>query len=154
MKMLVCTDGSEHSQKALEKAVEVASGCHPQEVAIIHVYDGRLDLSATSWGSRDYALTEEDIKRIKRINEEEKEKRRQLLENAVNYMKEKNIEARSIFVEGHPSHVIVERAVKEGFDLIVIGSRGLGGLKKILLGSVSNTVVQEAKDCSVMIVKP
>jgi len=37
--------------------------------------------------------------------------------------------------------------------MIVLGSRGLGGLKKIFLGSVSNAVIQEAKDCSVLVVK-
>lgn len=39
MKILVCTDGSEHSQKALEKAAIIAEGCNVDEVAIIHVYD-------------------------------------------------------------------------------------------------------------------
>jgi nucleotide-binding universal stress UspA family protein len=37
--------------------------------------------------------------------------------------------------------------------MIVMGSRGLGGLKKFFLGSVSNAVVQEAENCSVLVVK-
>ena len=50
MKILVCTDGSEQSQKALEKAAEIAVGCNANEVAIIHVYDEKLNLSALPWG--------------------------------------------------------------------------------------------------------
>jgi len=48
MKMLVCTDGSEQSQKALEKALIFAQGPAVSEVGIIHVYDGKMDLSASA----------------------------------------------------------------------------------------------------------
>ena len=41
----------------------------------------------------------------------------------------------------------------EGFDMIEIGSRGLGGLKKLFLGSISNAVIQQAKSCIVAAVK-
>ncbi len=153
MKLLVCTDGSEHSQKALEKASILASGPFVEEVALIHVYDGKIDLASTSWGGRDYAITEEDIRRLKEMHEEEKNKRKIILQDAQKVFEEKNIKVHALLKEGHPSHTIVEVAEEEGYDLIVIGSRGLGGLKKLLLGSVSNAVVQEAKNSSVLIVK-
>lgn len=153
MKLLVCTDGSEHSRKALEKAAIIATAAFVEEVALIHVYDGKMDFSSASWNVRDYAITEEDIKRLKMMHEEEKEKRKIILQDAQKVFEEKNIKVRAILKEGHPSHTIVEVAEEEGFDVIVIGSRGHGGLKKILLGSVSNAVAQEAKNSSVLIVK-
>jgi len=53
---------------------------------------------------------------------------------------------------GHPGKTIVERAEKEQADLIVLGSRGLGGFKRLLLGSVSDAVLHHAH-CSVLVVR-
>ena len=52
---------------------------------------------------------------------------------------------------GHPAEVIVRLAETDGFDLVVLGSRGLGGVKEFLLGSVSNRVSHHAR-CPVLIV--
>jgi nucleotide-binding universal stress UspA family protein len=153
MKLLICTDGSEQSQKALEKALVIATADFIEEVAILHVYEGKMDTAAVSWGSRDYTLTEEDVQRFKEIYEKDKEKRKQILDDAQQMFKEKNIATKAILKEGHPSHTIAEVAEENGYDLIILGSRGYGGLKKILLGSVSNAVVQEVKNSSVLIVK-
>ena len=48
--------------------------------------------------------------------------------------------------------VIVDLADKENVDLIVVGTRGMTGFKKMLLGSVALEVVTYS-DCSVMVVK-
>lgn len=53
---------------------------------------------------------------------------------------------------GHPAQAILEVAKGEGCDLIAMGSRGLGQVKKFLLGSVSDRVRRHAH-CSVLIVK-
>ena len=154
MKMLVCTDGSEHSGKALEKAALLAECSNIAEVAVIHVNENKLDLSSsTAWGGEGYTVTAEDIEYLKKQYEKQKEERRQLLMESLKVFEEKNIKARAILKEGHPAYTIVETAAEEGFDIIVTGSRGLGGLKKLVLGSVSNAIVQESKNCMVVIVK-
>ncbi len=152
MKILVCTDGSEQSQKTLEKALIIAEGCNVNEVAIIYVEDENLHYSAMPRGEG-YVPTEKEIEMFNRFKEAHKNERKKILQHALKLFEGKNINARTIFKEGHPSHTIVETAHGEGFDMIVIGSRGLGGLKKIFLGSVSAAVVQEAKDCIVTVVK-
>jgi len=53
---------------------------------------------------------------------------------------------------GRAADKIIETAKTQNVDLIVIGSRGLGGIKEIFLGSVSDRVADEAK-CPVLIVK-
>ena len=53
---------------------------------------------------------------------------------------------------GSPKKAIVDEAESWGADLIVLGARGLGPWERLLLGSVSHTVVQYAK-CSVEIVR-
>jgi nucleotide-binding universal stress UspA family protein len=55
-------------------------------------------------------------------------------------------------VEGRPSTRIVETAKEGNFVLIVMGSRGLSGVKEFFLGSVSDRVADDA-ECPVMIVK-
>ena len=47
-------------------------------------------------------------------------------------------------IQGPPAEVILEYANQNGIDLIVIGSRGLGGIREFVLGSVSHNVVQHA----------
>lgn len=56
-------------------------------------------------------------------------------------------------VAGDPATEIIRIANIYHADLIIIGSRGLTGMKKIVLGSVSSQVVEEAS-CSVLVVKP
>jgi nucleotide-binding universal stress UspA family protein len=55
-------------------------------------------------------------------------------------------------IEGHPAAVITTRAAMSGAGLIVVGARGLGGVKRVLLGSVSDSVLRAAA-CPVLIVK-
>ena len=55
-------------------------------------------------------------------------------------------------LKGRAADKIIETANEGGFDLIVIGSLGLGGIKEFFLGSVSDRVADEAK-CPVLIVK-
>jgi len=51
-----------------------------------------------------------------------------------------------------PAQGIVELAEKGGEDVIVIGTRGLGGFREMFMGSVANSVLHYA-DCSVLIMK-
>ena len=152
MKILVCIDGSEQSQKALEKASLIAGGCNVDEVAIMHVYDQKLDFTGFPRDG-EYGLAREDMEKFRKLQEENKNKRKMFLEDALKFIEGKGIKARTIFKEGHPAEAIVEVGCGEAFDFIVVGSRGMGGLKKALLGSVSNAVVQQAEKCSVIIVR-
>ena len=62
------------------------------------------------------------------------------------------IETERVLETGSPAPVIADVAEEYGVDLIVMGSRGLGLVKGVLLGSVSQYVVENAK-CAVMVVK-
>lgn len=150
MKILVCTDGSEHSQKALEQAVILADGCNVDEVAIIHVYKPSVD---TTLPYASESITAEHMEIFEKMMEEQKEERKKILIEALKLFKGKNIKTRTISKEGHPPQIIVNVAHEEGFNMIIIGSEGLSGLKKFLLGSVSNAVIQEAKNCNILVVK-
>ena len=67
--------------------------------------------------------------------------------------REMGIEVGSELKLGIPSQIIIETAREKGVDLIVIGTRGLTGLRHLLLGSTAERVVQHA-DCPVLTVHP
>jgi nucleotide-binding universal stress UspA family protein len=64
----------------------------------------------------------------------------------------KGIEVETVVREGYPATVIEDEAVRQNVDLIVIGTRGLSGIKHLLLGSIAERVVQKAP-CPVLTVK-
>ncbi len=146
MKILACTDGSENSQKALEVASTIAEGCNPDEVAIIHVHSPP---DIAYWES----LTLESDGPFSGWRERHKVAALTILSEATKIFEKKNIEAATILEQGHPAETILKVASEKGFDMIVLGSRGMGGLRKVLLGSVSGAVVQEAENCNVLTVK-
>lgn len=149
MKILVGVDGSEPSKKALAEAAKIAKGCLSDEVTVLLVSDPQNDFSFFPY---EYASADlmENYQNI--LEEHEKEAKKVLL-SSKKFLEEQNVKVRTLLKSGHPASTIVKVAEEEGFDMVVLGSRGFGGLKKLLLGSVSNAVVQEIKDCNVLIVK-
>ncbi len=157
MRMLVCIDGSEHSVKAEEKAINIAEGCSNIEIAVIHVYEKKPEFAyfpdyEVGAVTRDN-VSKAELDRFDQIQKQFEEEREEILTKAAKVFEEKGLQVRKILEQGHPSETILSVAEREGFDMIVIGSRGLGGLKKLFLGSVSNAVIQQAKKCIVAVVK-
>lgn len=151
MKILVCTDGSKESLRAVEKACKIAEGCNVNEISVISVDEGKLDLPIGAWSDVDHP-TKEDVERFLKAREEAKEIGKKNLLEAEKMFEEKNIKVNTILKQGSPAEVISEFAEAEGFDLIIMGRRGITGMKKLFLGSVSNAVLQQATT-SVLIVK-
>ena len=149
MKMLVCVDGSAQSMKAVDKAAEIASGCQINEVSLIHVYEP-IPLTYIEYVNA--SQYKEQTERIDELNRQLVADRREMLQKAAASFKDKGIEPDMILEEGHPSHTIAQLAEEKKFDMIVMGNRGIGGLKKLILGSVSNAVIQESHT-SVLVVK-
>lgn len=149
MKILVGVDGSEMSQKALAEAAKIAKGCKSDEITVLLVSNPEDDFSffPYEFASADLVENYQII-----LKEHEKEAKKILLKSR-KFLEEQNLKGRTLLKCGHPANTIVKIAEEEGFDMIVLGNRGFGGLKKLLLGSVSNAVVQEIKDCNVLIVK-
>ncbi len=123
MKILVGIDGSDHSTWALIEAINIAKK-FSGHVRIITVHKK---------GKRD-ETTQIQLKA------------KQLLE------REKIDCSLAAILGSNPSRALVSMAEHESFDLIVVGSRGLGSAAAFLLGSVSKQVVDKAP-CDVLVVK-
>ena len=159
MKILVCTDGSEHCDKALEEASELAVNLKSAvSVTVIHIYKRKYTDSAWSVSNEEAQETkspaevEEMREHLRALDEQELLERKKVLEKAAEVFKQKNLEVQTRLEEGHPAKSICEVASGEGFDLVVVGSRGRGGLWDVFLGSVSNAVVQNCAT-NVLVVK-
>jgi nucleotide-binding universal stress UspA family protein len=136
-RILVAVDGSESARRAFERSVYLAQRC-TSRLDIIHVV-----LDSTYGG--DSAATFQLI-------EDLKERGRKLLEQYRSEAARSNIRAETLLELGDHAQVIIDTANKSDYDLIIMGSRGLGPFKELLLGSVSFKVMHHAK-CPVMVVR-
>ena len=144
MKVLVCTDGSKLSNRAVEKTAKIAELVKDIHVTLIHVLQ---PLYAPPYGA-----AYDPIVVPPQLKEQIKEEGQNILQEAAGILKEHNVTHDALLLEGHTASTIIEQASKHEYDLLVIGSKGRTGLEKVLMGSVSSAVVQGA-DCDVLVVK-
>ena len=138
-KILMATDASEEARLAATTAAEMAERTG-SELEVVHVGEVR-PVSHPEW--RGYHARYEDLR----------EKSQRLLEGRVEEIESTGgTVARAHLRMGHPDEEIVLLAEETGADLIVVGSRGLGGIRRALVGSVSDSVVRHAH-CAVLVVR-
>lgn len=146
MKILFATDGSAYSKAALK---EIAARPYPphSSVHIISIIDNVL---VTTRNAPMGALNE-FYAEAGRKAEKSAEK---TVKNAAKVLRTKNPELTitTAILNGSPKSVILEEAETLVADLIIVGSRGYGAVKRFMLGSVSQAVALHAK-CSVEIVR-
>ncbi len=137
-RILLAVDGSDHALRAAQKAAELARAMKSKELRIVVSYDpipvylGEPNMQVAI---------------INRKGEAEK-----ILEDAVGEVGEVPCEVFKDLIEGDAASNIIEVARNTGSDLIVMGSRGLGRLAGLLLGSTSQKVVSHAP-CPVLIIR-
>jgi nucleotide-binding universal stress UspA family protein len=90
---------------------------------------------------------------FKALEDSAKAKAQEILEKGRRICAEKGVQARAELLQATSIvQAILELAAKESVDLIVMGTRGMTGFKKLLMGSVSGGVVTHAQ-CSVLVVR-
>jgi nucleotide-binding universal stress UspA family protein len=142
-KILVAVDGSEQSMQAADYAIELAKKYNAQLIALTVSH---IPLSSYGFGSRPDT--------IKHDREKEMLESKQWFRNIEEAGTRHNISLKTDLIDSRMSveGTIVEYAESHGADLIVIGTTGRSGFKKLLLGSVASGVVNYAT-CPVMVVK-
>ena len=150
-KIVLATDGSREAELAARTAADLAQKTH-SELHVVHgfgiapvgppVYPEATDLQSVEYE----AATEQR----QRISERQA---REVLEAEVERVRSwGGAVAGEHLVEGRVAPEIVGLAEEIGAGLIVMGSRGLGGIRRALMGSVSDLVVQHAH-CPVFVVR-
>lgn len=137
-KILVATDGSKNSKRALLEAKSYAK-CTGRDVIIVTVIEplGRY----TTVGYQ-----------YEKLSKRARDRGNMLLEKASELLAdlEENVETKLLV--GNPGDKIIKESEEDDYDLIIMGSRGLGTFQRAMLGSVSNKVLNHGK-LNVFIVK-
>lgn len=139
-KVLVAVDGSEPSNRAIDYAVEISTKWGARLIVLVVVPKTTIPVFPDQGMGSSSILAYGELARYE---ERMKEVYQNVLNDALTKVKSKNkeLEAEGILKEGRPSSTIVDVAEKNGVDLIVIGSRGVGGITGWILGSTSRKVV-------------
>ena len=134
--ILIPVDGSEGSDRAVAQAITMAEVC---EAKLNFLYVANIIQLAINACLSDAIL--EAVTKAGNV----------ILDRAMDLVPS-GIEKEAFSETGSPAVVILEFAANNDIDLLVMGSRGLGIVKGVLLGSVSQYIVEQAK-CPVMVVK-
>lgn len=135
-KILVATDGSEFSKAAVCQAINLAKICSSKiyAVSVVEVNPEFESLAPN-------------------LVEKMEEETRKHLESVKAQITKEGLECETIAYQGEePYEFIVADAKKQGVDIIVMGSHGRTGLKRLLMGSVASRVIGHSP-CNVLIVK-
>jgi len=135
-KILVPLDGSTYSEKALKRAGDLVEG-FDSEIILIYVVEKSIPINLLD--------RKEYLALLRKFGTK-------ILDKSKLALSKKGITAKILIKEGNIVNEIEKVAKKEKCDLIIVGSKGLGSVTRLLLGSVSNKISQSSS-CSVLIVK-
>ena len=141
-KILVATDGSKQSKTTIDETARIAAALGA-EVTVLSVVE---DTNSMNYAS---SIPEDVLSKVKKDQEKYYSA---AVEEAKASLVGKGVKAKTLVAKGDPVELICSTAEKEGSDLIIVGRRRLGRFEGMLLGSVSNKVIMNAKT-NVMVVK-
>jgi nucleotide-binding universal stress UspA family protein len=146
MKTILATDGTKYSEAAAGILDKLSLG-RGDEIRVVCVIDMAMPLAVDVYGGimPDTTLIESAAR----------ENASQVLEDTMNRLRERfnEVEITGDILFGSPDSRIVEAAEELSAELIVIGSHGYNRWERMLLGSVSDSVVHHAH-CSVLVARP
>ncbi len=149
-KVLLATDGSEEAQLATTTAISVCESTG-SELHVLYVGEAANPYVDVVELAGDEAVTPRLDAELKRQFEQQA---RGLLDAQAERVRAAGgTVAQAHLRMGKADHEIVTLAEEIGAGLIVMGSRGRGGIRRALVGSISDSVVRHA-DCPVLVVRP
>jgi len=137
-RILIATDGSKHSEKAAEKGIEMAK-LSQGTITAVYVVDIGKEYAI---GDMSLNVTDDIIAGIRSSLQKQGESATKQIEEMA---KTAGVPVERRVLEGHPAEDILKLAEDSKMSLIVVGSIGVTGLDKFLLGSVTEKVVRNSK---------
>ena len=127
-RILVPWDGSELAAQALPLAREIAARMHA-EIVLVQAVDPLSDIE-THWvpGAGDMAI----IRRNEALEQ---------LKDVTDDLRRNGLRSAAVAILGYPSETILEEAIRQHADLIIMATHGYGGMRRVALGSVADRVL-------------
>lgn len=145
-RILVATDGSGHARKAIEYASDIASKYNAKLYLIHVVSEAGIPADVLEYIKVEGIEEPPESVYLHKVGEG-------IIGAAEKEITKKGVQdVQSVVVKGDPAEKILEFARDNSVDMIVIGSRGLGSVKGMFLGSVSSKVCHAA-DCTCVTIK-
>ncbi|CAN6305083.1 unnamed protein product [Urochloa humidicola] len=164
MKVVVALDDSDFSRHALAWVLDhlfppaadadhdqpAAAEPRPEQLVLVHALEPlRHIMYPVGPGSAVYGAPS----MMESVRAAQAENARGLLDGAKRTCLQRGVSAEAVVVEGEPREALCRAAADMGAGLLVVGSRGLGAIKRAFLGSVSDYCTHHAS-CPIMVVKP
>lgn len=137
--ILVPIDGSDNSYRALDAALLLSEKLG-SNITVIHVME---EVPITHIGSE---------KMLNELLEAYKKENQDILLKCTEIANQKGLTIKTLLLQGNPASTILDYNKKEKFDLVIMGSRGLGKFKELILGSVSSKIVHHST-CAVLLIR-
>ena len=141
-------DGSRYARKAWQEAVTIAKTFGSKIFLLTVIETPNSKQPGLFFGYSRGSATQMDVENF---TSQVFEHTNSQLQRLVYEAKKEGIDVEYKVISGYPKKTILEFAKKKNIDLIIIGSQGLGGIKKLVLGSVVSGVVTKS-NCPVLIV--
>jgi len=137
--VLVPVDGSDNSYRALDAALLLSEKLD-SKITVVNVME---QVPITHIESE--KLLRELLQAYKKENQE-------ILSRCSKIATEKGLSIKTLLLQGNPASVILDYSKKEKFDLVIMGSRGMGKFKQLILGSVSSKIVHHSQ-CAILLIR-
>lgn len=137
--ILVAVDGSEYSEKGIRYACAMGPLLEA-EIILLHVVP--MLVSATPYHD---TVSDQPFLALQKVGED-------ILTRAKQIATELGVEVTDLISHGDPASRIIDIASERDVDLIIVGSRGVSGIRRLFTGSISDKVASQAP-CPVMIVR-
>jgi nucleotide-binding universal stress UspA family protein len=144
-KIMVALDFTSYSKSTFDYAVKIAKNLNARLV-VASIINSRDILTVEMVTSMGYEVDSEHY--VEGIKAE----RESMLKNFMEHVEIDREHVRTIFKVGNPTNELLKLIVSENIDMIVMGSHGRTGLKRLLMGSVTEKVIGSAP-CPVLVVK-
>lgn len=137
--ILVPIDGSDNSYRALDSALLLSEKLGTN-ITVVNVLE-QVPITHI-----------ESEKLLSELLEAYRKENQEILSKCSKIATEKGLSIKTILLQGNPASVILDYRKKEKFDLLIMGSRGLGKFKQLILGSVSSKIVHHSP-CAVLLIR-